>query len=62
MAELLDEGRAGAQENQPEVATKAQVKKPYVSPAVLEYGSVAKLTEAGITSGTDGPVGFMMNV
>jgi hypothetical protein len=61
MGQLLDEGRAGAQENQPEVATKTQVKKPYISPVLLEYGSVAKLTEAGGASGVDGPVGFMMN-
>lgn len=57
----LDEGTSGAQEHQPEVAKQTQVKKPYVSPALMEYGSIAKLTEAGLNSGTDGPVGFMMN-
>ena len=60
MGQPLDEGRSGAQGNQPEVAKKTLVKKPYVSPAILEYGSIAKLTESGVASGTDGPVGFMM--
>ena len=54
-------GRSDAQEHQPEVAQQTLVKKPYVSPALLEYGSIAKLTEAGIGTGVDGPVGFMMN-
>jgi hypothetical protein len=62
MGQLQDQGRAGAQEYQPEVATNTQVKKPYVSPAIIEYGSIAKLTEAGGLSAADGPVGFMMNV
>jgi hypothetical protein len=57
----LDEGTSGTQEKQPEVAMQTPTKKPYVSPVFIEYGSVAKLTEAGLASGTDGPVGFMMN-
>jgi hypothetical protein len=61
MGQPLDEGRSGTQESQPEVANKTQAKKPYVSPAILEYGSIAKLTESGLGSGVDGPVGFMMN-
>ena len=36
-------------------------KKPYTSPTFVEYGSVAKLTQAGGVSQADGPVGFMMN-
>jgi hypothetical protein len=61
MGQPLDGGRSGAQGTQPEVAKKAQVKKPYVSPAILEYGSMAKLTEFGGASAADGPVGMMMN-
>jgi hypothetical protein len=61
MGQLLDEGTSGAQVNQPEVTSTTRVKKPYVPPALLEYGSVAKLTEAGGLSAADGPVGFMMN-
>lgn len=60
MAQPLDEGRSNAQGHQPEVANKTLVKKPYVSPAVFEYGSVAKLTQAGGFSAADGPIGFMM--
>jgi hypothetical protein len=61
MGQLLDDGVSGAQEHHPAVAKEAQVKKPYVSPALVEYGSIAKLTEAGGLSAADGPVGFMMN-
>jgi hypothetical protein len=61
MGHPLDGERFGAQENQPEVAQKTQMKKPYVSPALLEYGSIAKLTEFGGASAVDGPVGMMMN-
>jgi hypothetical protein len=56
MGQPLGGERSGAQENRPEVA-----KKPYVPPALIEYGSIAKLTEAGGLSSADGPVGFMMN-
>jgi hypothetical protein len=61
MVQPLDEGRSSVQENQPDGANKTQVKKPYVSPALFEYGSVAKLTEAGGLSAADGPTGFMMH-
>jgi len=46
------------QESQPEV-----VKKIYSSPSLLEYGSVAKLTQSGTGSGADGgPIPGMMMV
>jgi hypothetical protein len=61
MGQPLDEETSGAQESQPEAAHQAQVKKLYASPALIEYGSIAKLTEAGGFSAADGPVGFMMN-
>jgi hypothetical protein len=34
-------------------AQKATVKKSYVSPRFVEYGSVTKLTQSGTTSGAD---------
>jgi hypothetical protein len=55
MEQPRDESTAGAQAHPPAV-----VKKPYVAPVLIEYGDVAKLTGAGMGSGTDGPVGFMM--
>jgi hypothetical protein len=55
MEQPLDEGTSGAQVNQPTVA-----KKPYVTPILIEYGDIAKLTAAGFGSAADGPVGFMM--
>jgi hypothetical protein len=62
MGQPLEEEMSGSQENQLEVANKAQAKKLYVAPALIEYGSIAKLTEAGGLSAADGPVGFMMNL
>jgi hypothetical protein len=35
-------------------ATRPGMKKTYVSPNLLEYGNIAKLTQNGATSGTDG--------
>jgi hypothetical protein len=60
MGQPIDEGMSGAQENQPMDANQTQAKKPYISPALLEYGSIAKLTESGSGTLIDGPVGFMM--
>jgi hypothetical protein len=60
MGQPIDEGMSGAQENQPMAANQTQRKKLYISPALFEYGSIAKLTEAGSGAAIDGPVGFMM--
>ena len=39
---------------------KPTSKKPYVTPKLVAYGSVSKLTQSGQGSGTDGgPPGFM---
>ena len=38
------------------------VKLPYVAPKLVEYGSVAKLTEAKSAGSTDGVVGVHHNV
>jgi hypothetical protein len=57
MEHAREEGPSGAQEHPP-----AGVKKPYVAPALIDYGSVAKLTASGLGSGADGPVGFMMSM
>lgn len=59
MGQPLDEGRSGVQEHQPAVAKKTQTRKPYVSPVIFEYGSIAKLTAGGTATLADGP-GFMM--
>ena len=61
MEQSLDDGTSGAQEYQPEVGPQTPMKKPYVAPVLIEYGTVAKLTAAGGLSAADGPVGFMMN-
>jgi hypothetical protein len=44
------------QESQPEM-----LKKTYSSPSLMEYGSIAKLTQGGNGSGADGgPAGMSM--
>lgn len=57
MASRPQEAESLNQESQPEVA-----KKIYSSPSLIEYGSVAKLTQSGNGSGTDGGIvpGMMM--
>jgi hypothetical protein len=42
-------------------AANTSRKKTYASPTLFEYGSVAKLTQAGGASEADGPVGMMMS-
>lgn len=40
---------------QPEVGQgKGSQRKPYVAPSLVEYGSIAKLTQGTTGSGTDG--------
>lgn len=46
----VDADRRQAKETQPQGAAK----KPYRSPILTEYGSVAKLTQANAGSGADG--------
>jgi len=41
---------------------RAGVKKTYVLPSLIEYGSVAKLTQTGSGSGGDGGTGAMRMV
>ena len=42
-------------------AANTSRKKTYASPTLFEYGSVAKLTQAGGASTTDGEAGMMMS-
>ncbi len=53
MAQPINKGRSINQEKQPEVAQKRPVKKSYVTPSLVEYGSVAKLTQSGGFTTTD---------
>ena len=50
MAQPIDERGSLDQGNQPEVAKQRSLKKIYISPTLLEYGSIAKLTQ-----GASGP-------
>jgi hypothetical protein len=61
MIQPREEGRSIQQDCQPEGARPALVKKTYMSPNLVEYGSIAKLTQAGGATAADGPVGFMMS-
>lgn len=42
------------EQNKPPIALGMTAKKPYVTPCLVEYGSVAKLTQGGLGSVTDG--------
>ena len=53
MAQSLEHRRSINLEKRPEVAKKTRVKKSYVSPLLLEYGSIAKLTQSGGATLTD---------
>ena len=55
----MDEERSITQKNQPAVAKKSRMKKSYSPPSLLEYGSIAKLTQQGTAAGTDLPSGMM---
>ena len=48
-------------DDRPEGSKPPRPKKPYQPPVLVDYGSIAKLTQAGGASAADGPVGFMMN-
>jgi hypothetical protein len=45
-------------------APDSRIKKPYFSPSLVEYGSVAKLTQNGAGTGVDGGTmaGMMMGM
>ena len=45
--------QAPKQSNQPEPGTQAAVKKPYASPVLVEYGTIAKLTQGSKTRSND---------
>lgn len=40
----------------------ARARKPYASPKLVEYGTIAKLTQGALTVGNDGGVGRMMSM
>ena len=39
---------------------RTTLKKTYISPNLLEYGNIAKLTQTGAGTGSDGGTGTMM--
>ena len=55
MAQFIDKGRSINQEKQPEIANETRMKKSYASPSLLEYGSIAKLTQGASGPFSDGP-------
>ena len=54
MARTPEQERPNKGENQPESAKRTRAKKTYVSPRLLEYGSVTKLTQSGAATLGDG--------
>ena len=53
MAQTLERGRPIKGEKQPDVVKRIPEKKSYFSPRLLEYGSIAKLTQTAPGSGAD---------
>lgn len=51
MTQPSDEGQPA--DNEAIQGQLHSVKKPYVSPGLLEYGSIVKLTQSGTVFGTD---------
>lgn len=45
-----------------DTAAREDPKKPYTEPRLIEYGSVAKLTQSGSGNKNDGGGGGMMRV
>ncbi len=43
-------------EQAPEVQAEPESKKPYSSPGLIDYGSIARLTLGGMNLGNDGNV------
>ena len=54
MAQIPDAERPRTGKSRSEPGKKTLVKKSYVSPRILEYGSVAKLTQSGAATVVDG--------
>lgn len=54
MTQPSDEGQLA--DNEAIQGQLHSVKKPYVSPGLVEYGSIVKLTQTGTVAGTDGTV------
>lgn len=42
------------QNNRQTLVNKPAAKKPYTTPQLVDYGSIAKLTQSGFGTGTDG--------
>ena len=53
MSQPIDEMKSINQKRGPEVGQKRAVKKSYVSPSLVEYGGIAKLTQTSAGTGTD---------
>jgi hypothetical protein len=50
------------QANREAMGEKRTARQAYRTPSLVEYGSVAKLTQGTLTVGNDGPGGGMMNM
>lgn len=54
MSQARERERPIKEETEPEIGQKTLVKKSYVSPQLVEYGSIAKLTQGPAGTGTEG--------
>lgn len=54
MSQPPEEARSRKREQEGDATRKARAKKTYHPPSLVEYGSIAKLTQSGGTIGGDG--------
>jgi hypothetical protein len=54
MAQQQDRGKAATPKSEPGAGEKANSKKKYATPVLIEYGTVAKLTQGTRTKKSDG--------
>ena len=60
MRQTSDRGKPIKGEKQPDVLKRIPEKKSYVPPRLLEYGSIAKLTQTGGATTADGVFTMML--
>jgi hypothetical protein len=59
MVQARERGRPIKGEKQPDVLKRIPDKKSYISPRLLEYGNISKLTQSGSPGGFDGVPSMM---
>ena len=54
MGQHRDDGKTPNQDDPQDAGNNTVSRKPYVAPVLVEYGTIAKLTQGSLTRKTDG--------